>query len=62
MRVVLVGSDDDRARLRSRLDDTIDVVGEFATLAEARRRTSTPTRSSLAPGRSQVMTTRSSSR
>ena len=36
MRVVLVGSEDDRARLRSQLDDAIDVVAEFATLADAR--------------------------
>jgi DNA-binding NarL/FixJ family response regulator len=36
MRVMLVGPADDRARVRSRLDDTIDVVGEFATMADAR--------------------------
>lgn len=36
MRVVLVGSDDDRARLRSRLNNAIHVVGEFMTLGEAR--------------------------
>jgi DNA-binding NarL/FixJ family response regulator len=36
MRVALVGPDDDRARVRSRLDDTIDIVGEFATIADAR--------------------------
>jgi len=36
MRVVLVGSDDDRARLRSQLDDSIDVAGEFLTLADLR--------------------------
>ena len=36
MRVALVGPDDDRARMRARLDDTIDVVGEFATIADAR--------------------------
>ena len=36
MRVVLVGPDVDRARVRSRLDDTIVVVGEFATMADAR--------------------------
>jgi DNA-binding NarL/FixJ family response regulator len=36
MRVVLVGTDADRARVRSRLVDTIDVVGEFATIADAR--------------------------
>ncbi len=36
MRVVLVGSDDERARLRSRFNNAIDVVGEFMTLREAR--------------------------
>jgi DNA-binding NarL/FixJ family response regulator len=40
MRIVLVGSPPDRARLRAgldRLDSTIDVVAEFASLAAARR-------------------------
>jgi NarL family two-component system response regulator YdfI len=36
MRVVLVGTPRDRARLRARLDAAMDVVGEFATLAAAR--------------------------
>ena len=37
MRVVLVGSRGERARLRSQLDGTsLDIVGEFATAAEAR--------------------------
>jgi DNA-binding NarL/FixJ family response regulator len=39
MRVVLVGRENDRARLRSRLDGYspgIDIVGEFTTLAIAR--------------------------
>ena|SRR5947209_1798381 len=36
MRVALVGTTVDLERLRSQLDDSIDVVGEFATLAEAR--------------------------
>ena len=36
MRVALIGPEGDRARLRSRLDDAVDVVGEFATIAAAR--------------------------
>lgn len=36
MRVVLVGSAADRARLRAQLDGSMEVVGEFATLAAAR--------------------------
>jgi len=36
MRVALVGSNEGRERLRSRLDESIDVAAEFATLAEAR--------------------------
>jgi DNA-binding CsgD family transcriptional regulator len=36
MRVVLVGSHDGLERLRSQLDDSIEIAGEFATLAEAR--------------------------
>lgn len=36
MRVVLVGSAADRARVRERLPDSIDVVGEAPTLAAAR--------------------------
>ena len=36
MRVVLVGSRSERDRLRAQLDDaSIDVVGEFSTLADA---------------------------
>ena len=38
MRAILVGSADDRARLRAQLaDDSIAIVGEFASLGEARR-------------------------
>ena len=37
MRIVLVGSSSDRARLRADLDGAIDVVAEFASLAAARR-------------------------
>jgi len=37
MRVLLVGSARERARLRSQLEgSTLDVVGEFSTVAEAR--------------------------
>ena len=36
MRVLLVGPAPERARLRARLDVSIDVAGEFDTLAEAR--------------------------
>jgi DNA-binding NarL/FixJ family response regulator len=36
MRVLLVGPASERARVRAQLDRSIDVAGEFATLAEAR--------------------------
>ena len=36
MRVVLVGSPSDRARLRSQLNGSVEIAGEFATLAAAR--------------------------
>ena len=36
MRVMLVGAARDRERMRSQLDGSMEVVGEFATLAEAR--------------------------
>ncbi len=36
MRVALVGVPSELERLRHQLDETVDVVGEFATLAEAR--------------------------
>ena len=36
MRVALVGIPGDLERLRQQLDDGMDIVGEFATLAEAR--------------------------
>jgi DNA-binding NarL/FixJ family response regulator len=35
MRVLLVGSPLERARLRSRLDGAVEIAGEFATLAAA---------------------------
>jgi len=36
MRLILVGSPRTRARLRSQFDDSMQIAGEFATLAEAR--------------------------
>jgi two-component system nitrate/nitrite response regulator NarL len=36
MRVVLVGVEADRARLRARMNGSLTVVGEFASLASAR--------------------------
>src|SRR3989442_5721054 len=36
MRVVLVGSASDRARLRARMNGSMTVVGEFTSLASAR--------------------------
>jgi two-component system, NarL family, nitrate/nitrite response regulator NarL len=36
MRVLLVGSPSDRARLRAQLNGALEVAGEFATLAAAR--------------------------
>ena len=36
MRVLVVGSAAERAALRSRIDGTVDVAGEFSTLAAAR--------------------------
>jgi DNA-binding NarL/FixJ family response regulator len=36
MRVLLVGPASERARLRAQLDRSIEITGEFATLAEAR--------------------------
>ena len=36
MRVLLVGSPSDRARLRSQMNGSMDVAGEFATLTAAR--------------------------
>ena len=36
MRVLLVGSSSDRARLRSQMNGSMEVAGEFATLAAAR--------------------------
>ena len=36
MRVAIVGAPQDRERLRARLDGSMEVVGEFATLSAAR--------------------------
>lgn len=36
MRVVLIGSPEERARLRARTNGSIEIAGEFATLAAAR--------------------------
>ena len=36
MRVLLVGSPSDRARLRAQLNGALEIAGEFATLAAAR--------------------------
>jgi DNA-binding NarL/FixJ family response regulator len=36
MRVVLVGAEADRARLRARMNGSLTVVGEFVSLASAR--------------------------
>ena len=36
MRVIVVGSADERAALRTQIDGTMDIAGEFATLAAAR--------------------------
>jgi two-component system, NarL family, nitrate/nitrite response regulator NarL len=36
MRVVLVGSESDRARLRARMNGSMTVVGEFTSLSSAR--------------------------
>jgi two-component system, NarL family, nitrate/nitrite response regulator NarL len=37
MRVILVGSAGERARLRAEMDGSADIVGEFATLSAARQ-------------------------
>jgi DNA-binding NarL/FixJ family response regulator len=36
MRVILIGDDGERARLRNRVSEGVTVVGEFATVADAR--------------------------
>jgi two-component system, NarL family, response regulator YdfI len=37
MRVILVGTPDDRGRLRSSLGEAVEILAEVATLADARR-------------------------
>lgn len=37
MRILIVGARDDRARLRSQIGEAMEIAGEFATLAAARR-------------------------
>ena len=54
MQVVIVGSPADRARLRALLPDEMHVVGEAATLAEARRERSDADAWLLAPARRPV--------
>ena len=36
MRVILIGDDDERARLRQRVTEGVTVVGEFTSIADAR--------------------------
>jgi DNA-binding NarL/FixJ family response regulator len=51
MRVLLVGSADERSRLRRSLDSTLEVAGEYATLSEARRSAVSADAILLAPSR-----------
>jgi DNA-binding NarL/FixJ family response regulator len=51
MRVVLVGSSAERARLRARIDGATFVIGEFDSLAEARVSALEPDALLLAPWR-----------
>ena len=51
MRVLLVGAESDRARMRARLDRSIEVAGEFETLAAARAAESDVDGILVAPGR-----------
>lgn len=51
MRVLLVGAELDRARMRARLDPSIEVAGEFETLAAARTAESDVDGILVAPGR-----------
>ena len=37
MRIILIGDDDDRARLRAQVNGSAQVVGEYPTIAEAER-------------------------
>jgi DNA-binding NarL/FixJ family response regulator len=49
MRAVLVGTPAERARLRSGIDGSIEIVGEYGTLSEARRSAVPPDVILLAP-------------
>jgi DNA-binding NarL/FixJ family response regulator len=51
MRVLLVGTPDERLRLRQSLDRTVDVAGEYATLSEARKSAVSADAILLAPSR-----------
>lgn len=51
MRVLLVGSAADRARLRERLDRAFEIAGEFPTLSSARSSTAAADAILMAPGR-----------
>ncbi len=51
MRVLLVGSAADRARLRDRIDRQFEIAGEFLTLASARSSTLAGEAILLLPGR-----------
>ena len=37
MRIILIGDDDERARLRTQVNGSAQIVGEFPTVAEAER-------------------------
>ena len=50
MRVVLVGSPRDRARMRAQLDESTEVIGEFDTLPAARSAATGADAMLLAPG------------
>jgi DNA-binding NarL/FixJ family response regulator len=54
MQVALVGAPQARARLRSRLDSSIEVVGEFGSIAAARASGLTVDAFLVAPGRPTV--------
>ena len=43
MKVILIGSAEERARMRASLDGVIDVVGEFPTLSRPKPHASRPT-------------------
>jgi two-component system, NarL family, nitrate/nitrite response regulator NarL len=57
MRIVLVGAPAERARLRAELNGSMRVLGEFDTLAEARRSHPRATAVLAAPGGSETSET-----